>query len=251
MSDYKDKYVFKGGFYLQKVLGVSTRSTMDLDFKYSCVEMSDKILLKEINEICGLNQTSNIVFSCLGIEDISAEMKYSGKTVRIEAHFFNVRKRFSIDVAIGDMVTPEPGYFEFETPFLMERFTVLSYSIETIIAEKFETLVSRGVNNSRSKDLFDLYLLEHHGYDKALLNSAMINTFFTEELPWTNPMWKICCIECLHFSASENSTKIIRGKISLLLALPLRCVRKASFGFFQTLIIRNLSLLVTMAWNSI
>ena len=60
----------------------------------------------------------------------------------------------------------------------MERFTVLSYSIETIIAEKFETLVSRGVNNSRSKDLFDLYLLEHHGYDKALLNSAMINTFF-------------------------------------------------------------------------
>lgn len=178
LSDYKDKYVFKGGFYLQKVLGVSTRSTMDLDFKYSCVEMYDKILLKEINEICGLNQTSNIVFSCLGIEDIRAEMKYSGKTVRIEAHFFNVRKRFSIDVAIGDMVTPEPGYFEFETPFLMERFTVLSYSIETIIAEKFETLVSRGVNNSRSKDLFDLYLLEHHGYDKALLNSAMINTFF-------------------------------------------------------------------------
>ena len=108
---------------------------MDLDFKYSCVEMSDKILLKEINEICGLNQTSNIVFSCLGIEDIRAEMKYSGKTVRIEAHFFNVRKCFSIDVAIGDMVTPEPGYFEFETPFLMERFTVLSYSIETIIAE--------------------------------------------------------------------------------------------------------------------
>ena len=49
LSDYKDKYVFKGGFYLQKVLGVSTRSTMDLDFKYSCVEMSDKILLKEIN----------------------------------------------------------------------------------------------------------------------------------------------------------------------------------------------------------
>ena len=86
LCDYKDKYVFKGGFYLQKVLGVSTRSTMDLDFKYSCVEMSDKILLKEINEICGLNQTSNIVFSCLGIEDIRAEMKYSGKTVRIEAH---------------------------------------------------------------------------------------------------------------------------------------------------------------------
>ena len=65
LSDYKDKYVFKGGFYLQKVLGVSTRSTMDLDFKYSCVEMSDKILLKEINEICGFIRQAILCFHAL------------------------------------------------------------------------------------------------------------------------------------------------------------------------------------------
>ena len=178
LSKYKEKYVFKGGFYLQKILGVSTRSTMDLDFKYSSPDFSDKNVMTEIREICGLNQESNIVFSCLGIEDIRAVMKYTGKSIRIEARFFNVHKRFSIDIAVGDMVTPGPVLLEFDNSFLIEHFQVLAYSIETIIAEKFETLVSRGVNNSRSKDLLDLYLLEQHGYDRALLNSAMINTFF-------------------------------------------------------------------------
>ena len=178
LSKHKEKYVFKGGFYLQKILGVSTRSTMDLDFKYSSPDFSDKTVMTEILEICGLNQESNIVFSCIGIEDIRAAMKYTGKSIRIEARFFNVRKRFSIDIAVGDMVTPGPVLLDFDNSFLTEHFQVLAYSIETIIAEKFETLVSRGVNNSRSKDLLDLYLLEQHGYDSALLNSAMINTFF-------------------------------------------------------------------------
>ena len=178
LSNHKAKYVFKGGFYLQKILGVGTRSTMDLDFKYSDALMTDDELLQEIGEICNLNKESNITFSCIGIEDIRAEMKYSGKSLRIEARFFNIRKRFSIDIATGDTVTPKPIEYAFLNPFREETFEIMAYSVESVIAEKFETLISKGVNNSRSKDLLDLYLLNKHGYDKTLLNSAMINTFF-------------------------------------------------------------------------
>lgn len=151
---------------------------MDLDFKYSDTLMTDDELLQEVSEICKLDGESNITFSCVGIEDIREEMKYSGKSLRIEARFFNIRKRFSIDIATGDTVTPKPIEYTFLNPFRDECFEIMAYSVESVIAEKFETLISKGVNNSRSKDLLDLYLLQKHGYDKTLLNSAMINTFF-------------------------------------------------------------------------
>ena len=183
LSKFKYNYVFKGGFYLQTILGVGTRSTMDLDFKYSGANMADHELIKEVEEICALNQESNISFSYSGIEDIKAEMKYGGKSIRIEARFFNIRKRFSIDIATGDSVTPEPVEYNFSNPFRNECFEIMAYSIESMISEKFETLVSKGVNNSRSKDLLDLYLLKGRGYDKTILNVALINTFFHRGTP--------------------------------------------------------------------
>jgi len=183
LSSYKYNYVFKGGFYLQKILGVGTRSTMDLDFKYSGVSMTDYELIKEFEEICALNQASNISFNCSGIEDITADMKYSGKSLRIDARFFNIRKRFSIDIATGDTVTPKPVEYVVSNPFKGESFEIMAYSIESVISEKLETIVSRGVNNSRSKDLLDLYLLRERGYDKAIFNAAVINTFLNRGTP--------------------------------------------------------------------
>lgn len=183
LSKYKYNFVFKGGFFLQKILGVGSRSTMDLDFKYSGASMADQELIREIEEICALNGESNILFSVSGIEDIKAEMKYGAKSLRINAMFFNIRKRFSIDIATGDTVTPAPVEHVFPNPFRTESFEILTYSVESVISEKLETLVSKGVNNSRSKDLLDLYLLRERGYDKAFLNVALINTFFHRGTP--------------------------------------------------------------------
>lgn len=80
-------------------------------------------------------------------------MKYGGLSVVIDSRFFNIRKRFSIDLAVGDIITPRPIKRAFSNHFSKEEYEVLAYSPESIIAEKFETLISKGVNNSRSKDL--------------------------------------------------------------------------------------------------
>ena len=176
-SKYHNSFVIKGGFYLQSIVGVETRSTMDIDFKYIGNNLSKEELEKIFVEICSIDIEDNIKQTVTSVNDIAAETKYGGKTISIEARFFNIRKNFGIDIGIGDVVTPHPIEYEYELSYKDDKCTLLAYTIETIIAEKLETLISKGVKNSRSKDLFDLYLLSKQSYDASNLNVAMVNTF--------------------------------------------------------------------------
>lgn len=176
-SKYHNSFVIKGGFYLQSIVGVETRSTMDIDFKYIGNNLSKEELEKIFVEICSIDIEDNIKLTVTSVNDIAAETKYGGKTISIEARFFNIRKNFGIDIGIGDVVTPHPIEYEYELSYKDDKCTLLAYTIETIIAEKLETLISKGVKNSRSKDLFDLYLLSKQSYDASNLNVAMVNTF--------------------------------------------------------------------------
>ncbi|MDD4103800.1 MAG: nucleotidyl transferase AbiEii/AbiGii toxin family protein [Bacilli bacterium] len=180
ISKYKNDFIFKGGFYLQSILGIETRSTMDIDFKLTKNDVTNDELLRICQEIIDLN-TNNISFSITKIEEIRQASKYGGKTISIVGKFFNITKRFSVDIDFGDIVTPDPIFFEYKNALTDENYEVLSYTIESIIAEKFETLISKGVNNSRSKDLLDLYLLNQKGFDRNLLNCALINTFYSRK----------------------------------------------------------------------
>ena len=152
-SKYHNSFVIKGGFYLQSIVGVETRSTMDIDFKYIGNNLSKEELEKIFVEICSIDIEDNIKLTVTSVNDIAAETKYGGKTISIEARFFNIRKNFGIDIGIGDVVTPHPIEYEYELSYKDDKCTLLAYTIETIIAEKLETLISKGVKNSRSKDL--------------------------------------------------------------------------------------------------
>lgn len=174
-SKYKNCLVFKGGFYLQSIIGVETRTTMDIDFKLIGNKLSENELKTMFEEIC--SGDDEIKFKILSINDIKAETAYGGKTVKIEAKFYNIRKNFGIDIGFGDVVTPYPINYSYNLYYRESSCDVLAYSVETIIAEKFETIISKGIINSRSKDLFDLYLLCKNGYDADVLNAAMVNTF--------------------------------------------------------------------------
>ena len=150
---------------------------MDIDFKYIGNNLSKEELEKIFVEICSIDIEDNIKLTVTSVNDIAAETKYGGKTISIEARFFNIRKNFGIDIGIDDVVTPHPIEYEYELSYKDDKCTLLAYTIETIIAEKLETLISKGVKNSRSKDLFDLYLLSKQSYDASNLNVAMVNTF--------------------------------------------------------------------------
>lgn len=175
-SKYKNKFVLKGGFYLQSIVGINSRSTMDIDLKLIGSGLSNEEIYQIIDEICNTSDNS-IKLKPTSISDITAETKYGGKTVKIEAKFYNIKKTFGIDIGFGDIVTPYPLNYNYYLKFKDIECKLLSYPIETCIAEKFETLISKGVNNSRSKDLLDIYLYSNQQYDSLLLNASIINTF--------------------------------------------------------------------------
>lgn len=176
-SKYHNSFVIKGGFYLQSIVGVETRSTMDIDFKFIGNSLSNNELKSIFVDICSCTEEDSISFEVISVDDIAPETKYGGKTVRLEARFFNIRKRFGVDIGIGDVVTPFPVEYDYDLSFKKEECKLLAYTIESMMAEKFETLISKGTQNSRSKDLFDLYLLGQRNYSKDYLNVAMVNTF--------------------------------------------------------------------------
>ncbi len=175
-SEYKNKFVLKGGFYLQSIIGINSRSTMDIDFKLIGSDLSNEEIYQSINEICDVSDSS-ILLKPISVSDITAETKYGGKTVKIEARFYNIKKIFGIDIGFGDVVTPYPLNYKYYLKFKDYECELLSYPIETCIAEKLETLISKGINNSRSKDLLDLFLYSSQKYDSFVLNSSIINTF--------------------------------------------------------------------------
>ncbi len=175
-SKYSNYFLFKGGFLLQSIVGIMNRTTLDIDLKILANHINDDELIKIFNEVCD-NNIDNISFNVLGINDIKAETRYGGKTIKIEAKFYNIKKIFSIDVGAGDVVTPYPINYCYHSNILDDDFNIMSYPLETIVAEKFETLISKGTNNSRSKDLFDLYLITKQSLNYLIVNSAMINTF--------------------------------------------------------------------------
>lgn len=189
-SKFNNKFVFKGGFYLQSIVGIETRSTMDIDFKLIGNELNNNELKAIFFEICSNEIHDNFKFNILSINDITAETKYGGKTIKIEGRFFNIRKIFGIDIGFSDVVTPYPIKYNYRCSYENDECKILAYPIETIIAEKFETLIAKGTNNSRSKDLFDLYLLSERKYDIETLNAAMVNTFNLRKTKYNNQFIK-------------------------------------------------------------
>lgn len=177
-SKHKNNFVFKGGFLLENMMGLSARTTMDIDLKAMKIEMSDNALLAIMKDICNTTTDDEIEYSVLSIEPITAETKYDGKFVKIQAKLKNLKRVFSIDIAQGDIVTPYPQKYIYNSSIDGLSFELFAYTKETIIAEKFETLIAKGMGNSRAKDLFDMYLLMNENIDFKRLNAAIINTFY-------------------------------------------------------------------------
>jgi broad specificity phosphatase PhoE/predicted nucleotidyltransferase component of viral defense system len=179
MSKYSKSFIFKGGFLLQSIVGIETRSTMDLDFKFINENKKRQAIFEIFKKICETDTYDSVSYHVLDISDIKAEFSgYKGRSIRIQGQFYNVQRIFSVDIALGDVVTPYPVLFHYASKVSSDCFDIFSYPVESIIAEKFETIISKGTNNSRIKDFIDIFLLHDCVNDLSLLNSAIVNTFY-------------------------------------------------------------------------
>ncbi len=178
-SKYKNNFVFKGGFLLENIVGIENRSTMDMDLKIQNEVLSKENIFKIFKELeCGYG---NFSYTIISVKDIKATMKYPGVSIKILGKYGNLKKTFSVDIATGDIVTPAPILYRYISSIDDLSFDILAYNKETILSEKFQTLISKGESNSRSKDFYDMYLLEKEGYDVELFNKAIKNTFSNRE----------------------------------------------------------------------
>lgn len=180
-SAYYDNFVLKGGFLLENIVGVKARTTMDIDLKAVGIVLSDEKVKEIFSEIASVKNDDEVEYSVLSVSDITADMKYGGKSVKIEARLKNLKRTFTVDIALGDLVTPYPEKRIIRSLLDDSKFNILAYNSETVIAEKFETLISKGMSNSRAKDLFDIHVLMQRNVDIDRLNAALINTFYVRQ----------------------------------------------------------------------
>ena len=179
-SKYKDAYLFKGGLFIYSLTGINYRYTTDIDFSINKNKLNLETLLEEINEILNININDGIKYEVLDSLEIKENDENGGFKIKVRAIMENMKIPFSIDIALNDPITPKAIGHEYKTLVDDEYIKLTSYNIETVIAEKLETVVSRKTGNSRSKDFYDLYILfklKSKIINREILQEAIKTTF--------------------------------------------------------------------------
>ncbi len=179
-SKYKNNFIIKGGFYLSTLLGVEQRSTMDIDIAFKNALFSKNVIEEMIKDIISIDINDSVVINYLGINEIRDDDYYGGFRVNLEAHLENIKERFHVDLATGDPITPSEIHYNYRPLLTNKCIDIYAYTIETVIAEKIETILSRVEANSRMRDFYDIYLIYNKEFDnikKYVLKRAIEKTF--------------------------------------------------------------------------
>ena len=170
MSDYREKFVVKGGMLIAAIVGLDTRSTMDLDTTLRNLPLTEEKVMEAVENICKITLGDDVIFEVKSIAPIRKDDRYGGFCVRLDAIYDTIVTPLSIDVSTGDVITPEAVEYEFSGIFDEEiRIKMWGYNIESVMAEKVETILSRGIFNTRPRDFYDVYILgTTQRYDKKI-----------------------------------------------------------------------------------
>jgi len=184
ISKYKDRFVLKGGMLISSLIGYDLRSTMDVDTTIKRIPISEENLHNIFNEITKINIDDNVSFKIKSIRYIREESEYGGMRVSIDGIIDKTIIPFKVDVTTGDAITPKEIEYGYELMLEDKKINLYSYNIETILAEKIETLISRGITNTRIRDFYDIYIIyktQDKKIDYETLNEAIKATFKNRE----------------------------------------------------------------------
>ena len=179
VSLYKDRFILKGGLLISAILGVAERTTMDMDTTVKGLPMDEQSIRKAISEILDQTVDDGIEFQLLDLTPIREDDEYENFRASIQATYGKMKIPINIDITTGDEITPKE--IQFSYPFLFDdrRVMVKAYTQETILAEKYETIIRRNVGNTRARDFYDLHLLYRlyrENADWNLLKQAVLAT---------------------------------------------------------------------------
>lgn len=174
-SAYKEKFVLKGGMLVAAIVGLDNRATMDLDTTLKNLPLTPEAIRSALEEICAMPSNDEVTFEFGTISPIREDDIYGGYRVALTAKFETLLTPLSIDVSTGDAITPHAVPYQFAEIFDEEKsYELWAYNIETVMAEKVETILRRSVFNTRPRDFYDAYILAStQKFDKDVFAQAL------------------------------------------------------------------------------
>jgi predicted nucleotidyltransferase component of viral defense system len=159
ISEYRDKVILKGGMLIASMVGISSRTTMDMDATLQGYPLSDETIQKAFLAICAIQLNDEVTLVLDHIDPIRDDDEYGGYRVAVIARFESINTPLKIDITTGDIITPGAVRYAFRSSFEDKIIDVWAYNTETILAEKVETILRRSVLNTRPRDFYDVYII--------------------------------------------------------------------------------------------
>lgn len=159
VSKYQDKFILKGGMLVAAMVGLDARATMDIDATIKGADVNVEAVENIIAEIVSVPLEDGVTFRIKQISEIMDEADYPGVRVSMETEFDGVRTPLKIDISTGDVITPKEIQYHFKLMLEDRSIEVWAYNLETVMAEKLETVISRNITNTRMRDFYDIHIL--------------------------------------------------------------------------------------------
>lgn len=175
-SEYRDNFIIKGGILVTAMIGVAHRSTMDIDTSMKNLNLSAEDALRVVNQVKDIDLDDGVSFEVKDVSNIMDEMEYPGIRVTMNANVGRLITPLKIDISTGDVITPREIEFNYDLLLEDRSISLWSYNLETILAEKLQTVLARGILNTRMRDFYDIRMLLDTYEDKV--NKAVLKDAF-------------------------------------------------------------------------
>lgn len=187
ISKYKNHIILKGGLLLTLIIGSDERTTKDMDATLKGISLNKEEVKNIFHEILNINIDDGVSFEIISIKDIALENKYGGFRLNILSKLNKNKTYVTVELTTGDIITPKEIKYNYKSIFENKKIPILSYTLETILAEKFHAIITKGILNTRLKDFYDIYILintKMNEINHIWLISAIKNTFRSRKTPF-------------------------------------------------------------------
>lgn len=179
LSEYRDHFVLKGGMLIAAMVGLDTRSTMDMDATVKGFPVNEASVKDMVEKILAVPVNDGVSFRVKRVQSIMDEAEYPGVRVSMETTFDGVITPLKVDISTGDVITPKEVRYRFKLMLEDRSIEVWAYNLETVLAEKLESIIYRGITNTRMRDFYDVYILSQMYADQlsaAVFHEALVAT---------------------------------------------------------------------------
>lgn len=176
VSVYRDNFILKGGMLVASIVGVDMRATMDIDTTVKALPLNEAAVQRIIEEICNIELEDNISFQIKSTRAIMEEFDYPGIRVMLEATLDRMHQPIKIDISTDDAITPKAVEYDYKLMFEDRTISILTYNKETLLAEKMQTIINRGIANTRLRDFYDVYSVMHF-YEEQIVQQVLYEAF--------------------------------------------------------------------------